>query len=150
MIKMHKFKTKNQRKKDGQLQGWHLNLARMQLNWFLKSKSQLRTGLNKSKIKDRFENWHFLTPFSFQWNDMFCTKRHCFTHCSFFLKKELKTVLFSAIFSCLSILCLSSFVYVFPSVFSSLFHFFVYVCLSFLLYRSFLSVFVFFFIPDIK
>jgi len=44
---MHKFKTKNQSEKDSQLQGWHLNLTGMQLNWFLKLKSQLRTWLNK-------------------------------------------------------------------------------------------------------
>ena len=66
-----------------------MNLAGMQLNWFLKSKSQLRTGLNKSKIMDWFGNWHFLASFSFKWNHMFCTKWHCFTHCSFFLKAKL-------------------------------------------------------------
>ena len=33
--------------KGGQLQGCHLNLTGMQLNWFLKLKSQLKTWLNK-------------------------------------------------------------------------------------------------------
>jgi len=45
--------------------------------------------LNKSKIMDWFGNWHFLASFSFKWNHMFCTKWHCFTHCSFFLKAKL-------------------------------------------------------------
>jgi len=42
---MHKFKTNDQKGKDYQLQGWHLDLVGMQLNWFLKSKSQMRTDL---------------------------------------------------------------------------------------------------------
>jgi len=64
---MHKFKTKAQTEEGGQLQGWHLNLAGMQLNWFLKSKSQ--------------------------WNCLFCSKRRRFIHCSL-KKRELKTMLF--------------------------------------------------------
>jgi hypothetical protein len=35
-IKMHKFRTKDQSEQDGQLQGWHLHLTRMQLNWFFR------------------------------------------------------------------------------------------------------------------
>jgi len=31
-VKMHKFKTKDQSEKGNQLQGWHLNLKKMQLN----------------------------------------------------------------------------------------------------------------------
>jgi hypothetical protein len=49
---MHRFKTKDQSEKDDQLQGEYSNLAAMQLNWSLKSKSQLRAWLNNSKIED--------------------------------------------------------------------------------------------------
>ena len=87
---MHRFKTKDQSEKDDQLQGGHSNLAGMQLNWFLKSKSQLRVWLNNSKI-DWFGNKTFWRPFLLKWNNMFCSKR-CHFHYS--LKKELQTMLF--------------------------------------------------------
>jgi hypothetical protein len=32
MVKMHKFKIKDQSEKSGQLHGWHLNLTGIQLN----------------------------------------------------------------------------------------------------------------------
>jgi hypothetical protein len=70
---MHIFKTKDQSEKGGQLQGWHLNLTRMQLNRFLKSKLQLWTWLNKLKTENWFGNRHFLAPFLFKWNGTFCT-----------------------------------------------------------------------------
>jgi hypothetical protein len=66
-VKIHKFKTIDKNRKGSQIQGWHLDLARMSLNWFLKSKSQLMTWLNKSKIKNWFGNRHIwiLAPFFF-------------------------------------------------------------------------------------
>ena len=62
-VKLHKSETKDQVGKGGQLQGQRLNLAGMQLNWFLKSKLQLRTWLIKSKIKDWFGLWHIWCRF---------------------------------------------------------------------------------------
>jgi hypothetical protein len=56
---MHIFKTKDQKGKSDQLQGWHLDLVGMLLNWFLKLKSQMRTYLEI----DTF------APFYFKWND---------------------------------------------------------------------------------
>ena len=53
---------------------------------------QLRTWLNKSKIEDRFGNWHVLASFSLKWNNVFCSKWSCFIHYS--LKKNPKTVSF--------------------------------------------------------
>ena len=83
-VKMHRFKTKDQSEKDDQLQGGHSNLAGMQLNWFLKSKSQLRVWLNNSKI-DWFENKTFWCPFLLKWNSVFCSKRR---HFHYSLKKR--------------------------------------------------------------
>jgi len=60
----------------------------MQLNWYLKSKLQLRTWLNKSQIEDWFGLWHVFAALFFKWNDAFCPKRHRFIHCS--LKKRTK------------------------------------------------------------
>jgi hypothetical protein len=93
-VKIHKFKTKDKNRKGSQIQGWHLDLAGMPLNWFLKSKSQLMTWLNKSKIKDWFGNRHvwILAPF-------FLMKRHVLYkttlfHSLFIKKKKLKTMSF--------------------------------------------------------
>jgi len=58
----------------------------MQLNWYLKSKLQLRTWLNKLQIEDWFGLWHVFAALFFKWNDAFCPKRHRFIHCS--LKKK--------------------------------------------------------------
>jgi hypothetical protein len=93
-VKIHKFKTIDKNRKGSQIQGWHLDLAGMPLNWFLKSKSQLMTWLNKAKIKDWFGNRHvwILAPF-------FLMKRHVLYkttsfHSLFIKKKELKTMPF--------------------------------------------------------
>jgi len=60
------------------------------------------------KIKILIEDWiaqikhwgliwkiHFLAPFSFIWNDMFCTKRRCFTCYSIIIKKSCKQCRFN-------------------------------------------------------
>jgi len=65
-----------------------MNLAGMQLHWFLKSKLQLRIDVDFDTI---------LLPFSFKWNGVFCLKRRRFIHCSLKRKKEKpKTVPFWA------------------------------------------------------
>jgi len=89
---MHIFKTKDQSEKGGQLQGWDLNLTRMQLNRFLKSKLQLWTWLNKLKTENWFGNRHFLAPFLFKWNGMFCTNP--VVSFTVHIKKRPKTVSF--------------------------------------------------------
>jgi len=67
-VQLHKFETKDQCEKGGQLRDRQLNLARMQLNWYLKSKLLLRTSLNKSQIEDWVGCWHVFGTISFKWN----------------------------------------------------------------------------------
>ena len=74
-VKLHKSETNDQCKKGDQLQSW-------QLNWFLQSKLQLRTRLNKSELEADLDFDMFLPPFSFKWNDAFCPKWCHFIHCS--------------------------------------------------------------------
>jgi hypothetical protein len=66
MVKLHKFKTKDQSEKGGQLQGRCLIFGRDAIALIFKSKLQFRTLLNKSQIEDQCELDTFLPPFPFK------------------------------------------------------------------------------------
>ena len=52
-----------------------------------KSKLQFRTWLNKLQIDDQCELWHVFA-FPFKWNDVFCSKRCRFMHCSYKKRRD--------------------------------------------------------------
>jgi len=61
-------------------------LAGMQLHWFLNQNCNLGLDRTSYKLKTDLYFDISLAPFSFKWNDMFCSKRRRFIHCS--LKKK--------------------------------------------------------------
>jgi hypothetical protein len=56
MVKLHKFKTKDQSEKGSQLQGRCLIFGKDAIALIFKLKLQFRTRLNKSQIEDQCEH----------------------------------------------------------------------------------------------